>query len=123
MKKLTPILVVKEIEPCLEFWQKLGFEKTVEVPEGGKLGFVILQNGDIEVMYQSLKSLAKDLPVVEKLGLSNSLLYIETNSISEIQKKVKPEEVVVQPRKTFYGANEIFVREPAGNIVGFAERG
>ena len=42
--KITPILVVEEIEPSLKFWvDKLGFAKTVEVPEGDKLGFVILQ--------------------------------------------------------------------------------
>lgn len=27
---------------------------------------------------------------------------------------------VVPRRKTFYGADEVFVREPAGNVIGFA---
>jgi hypothetical protein len=30
-------------------------------------------------------------------------------------------EVVVPERETAYGAHEIFVRDPAGNVVGFAE--
>ena len=35
VQKLTPVLVVDAIEPCLSFWvDRLGFEKTVEVPEG-----------------------------------------------------------------------------------------
>src|SRR4029453_8853944 len=42
MKKLTPVLFVGEIEPCLEFWTRLGFERTAEVPEGDRLGFVLL---------------------------------------------------------------------------------
>ncbi len=43
MKKLTPVLLVEEIEPCLAFWvERLGFQKVTEVPEGNKLGFVIL---------------------------------------------------------------------------------
>ncbi len=29
-------------------------------------------------------------------------------------------EIVVPRRTTFYGSTEIFVREPAGNVVGFA---
>lgn len=42
MKKLTPVLAVDEIEPVLPFWiERLGFEKTVEVPQGDRLGFVI----------------------------------------------------------------------------------
>jgi hypothetical protein len=32
-------------------------------------------------------------------------------------------ELLVPRRKTFYGAEEIFVREPGGNVVGFAQFG
>ena len=42
VKKITPVLFAAEIEPCLKFWMdRLGFEKTVEVPDGEKLGFAI----------------------------------------------------------------------------------
>ena len=48
MKKLAPVLVVDRIEPCLPFWvDRLGFEKTVEVPESDRLGFVILASGPV----------------------------------------------------------------------------
>ncbi len=58
MKKLTPVLMVEEIEPCLPFWvERLGFQKVTEVPEGDKLGFVILAKGNVQVMYQSRASL------------------------------------------------------------------
>jgi hypothetical protein len=30
-KSLTPVLFVEEIEPCVTFWKKLGFEVTAEV--------------------------------------------------------------------------------------------
>ena len=44
MAVLTPILVVDEIEPCIPFWtERLGFQKTTEVPHEGELGFVILE--------------------------------------------------------------------------------
>lgn len=46
VKKLTPVLFVERIEPVIAFWtQHLGFIKTVEVPEGDRLAFVILQQG------------------------------------------------------------------------------
>ena len=61
VKKITPVLVVEEVEPCVKFWvERLGFEKTAEVPDGDKLAFVILQKGGAEVMYQSLASAKKD---------------------------------------------------------------
>ena len=57
LKKMTPVLYVEAIEPCLDLWvNRLGFAKTVEVPEGDKLGFVILNQGPIEIMYQSRAS-------------------------------------------------------------------
>jgi hypothetical protein len=37
VKRITPVLFVKEIEPILPFWvDALGFTKTIEVPHGDK---------------------------------------------------------------------------------------
>jgi len=39
--KLTPVLIVDSIENGMSFWvDRMGFEKTVDVPEGDHLGFV-----------------------------------------------------------------------------------
>src|SRR5580658_10683319 len=61
VKRITAVLLVEEIEPCLNFWvDRLGFTKTAEVPDGNKLAFVILQKGATEVMYQTFASVEKD---------------------------------------------------------------
>ena len=61
VKKITPILFAEELEPCIKFWtEELGFQKTVEVPEGNKIGFVILEKNGLELMYQSFASVEKD---------------------------------------------------------------
>ena len=63
VKKITPVLFAAEIEPCVKFWvERFGFEKTVEVPAGNKLGFAIVQEGGVELMYQSYASAVKDAP-------------------------------------------------------------
>ena len=86
MKKLTPNLIVDKIEDNLPFWvDRLGFEKTVEVPEGKSLGFVILQRGDVELMLQSRSSLAKDVPAIAD-GSYRSVLYIEVPNLAPIRK-------------------------------------
>src|SRR5713101_1275078 len=37
VKRITPVLFVAEIEPCAKFWtERLGFQITAQVPEGGK---------------------------------------------------------------------------------------
>jgi len=123
MKKLTPVLFVEKIEPCLPFWsERLGFNKTVEVPEGDKLGFVILVKDNVEVMYQSHASVEKDLPGLVKWPLKPAtFLYIEVAGLDDIIKRLEGAPVAVPLRKTFYGAREIGVREPGGNVVVFAE--
>jgi len=120
MQSLTPILLVDAIEPCLDFWKRLGFAVTVEVLEGDALGFVILKNGPVDVMYQTRASVLKDVPALADFP-SSSILYIDVTNIDEVIAAVSDAPVLVPKRTTFYGATEYTVREPGGNAVGFAE--
>lgn len=124
MKKLTPVLFVEEIEPALPFWiERLGFDKVTEVPEGGRLGFVILKKGDVEVMYQTLQSVANDVAPLADAPLRGTHLFIEVDDLDAIQGALDGVEPVVPRRKTSYGADELIVREPTGNVVTFAQFG
>ena len=121
VKKMTSILIVEAIEPALPFWcDALGFQKTVAVPHGDRLGFVILARGGLELMLQTRASIAADLPRVSELGVSQ-LLYADVDSLDAAVAAIKGAEVLVPRRKTFYGADEIWVRDPGGAIIGFAE--
>lgn len=120
-RKLSPVLVVDAIEPCLPFWtDRLGFAKLVEVPEGSRLGFVILAKDGVEVMYQSRDSVRNDVPALADSPAGSSL-YIEVSDIEAVERAVQGIEIVVPRRQTFYGADEIGVREPGGNVVMFAQ--
>lgn len=123
VKKLTPVLFVEKIEPVLPFWtEHLGFVKTVEVPEGDHLGFVILQQGDVEVMYQTYASVDKDMPAVASdVRKGPTFLYIEVESLDVLKPALKSLDVYMPERKTFYGAREIGVRDPAGHFLTFSE--
>jgi uncharacterized glyoxalase superfamily protein PhnB len=123
MKKLTPILAVDAIEPSLPFWvDALGFTKTVEVPHEDSLGFAILEKDGQEVMLQTLASMNADVPAVAPRA-GGSILFLEIEDLSAIESVVGDYELLVPRRKTFYGAEEIFVREPGGNVIGFAQFG
>ena len=118
--KITPVLFVDRIEPCLEFWvDRLGFTKTVEVPEGNRLGFVILQNGSGEVMLQSFESVKKDTGEAVSPD-SKANLYVEVDDFEDILKRIRGVEVVLPVRITFYGMKEIAVLDPGGHLVCFA---
>ena len=123
IRKLTPVLVVDAIEPCLPFWiDRLGFTKTVEVPEGDALGFVILVKDGIEVMYQSRASVAHDAPgTLDTTARLATCLFLEVDDVAAIEEAMRGVEVVVPRRRTFYGMDEIGVREPGGSVVMFAQ--
>jgi catechol 2,3-dioxygenase-like lactoylglutathione lyase family enzyme len=123
MKKLTPNLIVNKIEDSLPFWiDRLGFEKTVEVPEGKQLGFVILNRDGVELMLQSRASLAKDVPAIADAAY-RSVLYIEVPNLAPIRKALSGWPPATAERTTPYGATEIIVRDPDGNAVFFAQHG
>ena len=123
MKKATPLLTVDAIEPCLDFWvERLGFEKTAEVPHEDRLGFVILVRDGIEIMLQTVASMEADIPGVAPPP-GGTMLFVEVADLDAIIETLGDAPVVVPRRTTFYGADEIFVREPSGNVVGFARFG
>jgi uncharacterized glyoxalase superfamily protein PhnB len=123
VKKLTPVLFVKEIEPVLPFWMEgLGFTKTAEVPEGNKLGFVILEKNGVEVMYQTYASVDKDMPAIAgDVRKGPTFLYVQVDSLESVKAAVKRAEVYMPERKTFYGSTEIGVKDPAGHFITFAQ--
>jgi uncharacterized glyoxalase superfamily protein PhnB len=124
LKKVTPIMQVEAIEPLLSFWtEHLGFNITAQVPHEEHIGFVILEKDGYEVMYQTQASVAADASTLSSHPLGGTILFIEVDDIDAIETAVAAAgaEVLVPRRKTFYGSTEIFVREPAGNVVGFAE--
>ena len=126
MRKLTPILLVEEIEPCLPFWvDRLGFKTLAEMPEGDKLGFVILARDGVEIMYQTRALMAKDIPDLAGGAVPGStILYVDVASIEDTLERLEGVDVLVPLRQTTYGRAEIFVREPAGNVIAFtAEAG
>jgi uncharacterized glyoxalase superfamily protein PhnB len=125
VKKITSILFAEEIEPCLTFWmERLGFEKTIDVPEGDKLAFAILQNGGAELMYQTYASAEKDVAGVQpEFRKGPSFLYVEVENLDEITAAVRGTEVVMPVRTTFYGAKEVAIKDPAGHVITFAQLG
>ena len=122
MKKLTPVLYVEEIEPVLPFWvDRLGFTKTTELAEGERLGFVILQKGDVEIMYQTRASVQNDVPELAGTPMGGALIFIQVDDLDTVAAALDGIAPVTPRRRTFYGADELIVREPSGSVVTFAQ--
>ena len=122
-KKLTPVLMVEEIEPCLALWvDRLGWTKTVDVPEGDRLGFVILAKDGAELMYQTYESVENDIKAkVARPSATSVGLFLEVSDLEAIVEQIAGLEIALPRRKTFYGMDEIGIREPGGHMVVFAQ--
>jgi len=122
MKKLAPVIMVDAVEPCVPFWERLGFTKTAEVPDGNRLGFVILAKDGVEVMYQTHESVQKDAGgLVPRAQGHGAGFFIEVSDIESVVRALEGVDIVVPRRQTFYGMDEIGVREPGGHVVMFAQ--
>ena len=124
LKQLTPVLIVEAVEPCVKFWtDRLGFEITNQVPgPDGKLIFASVQKAGIEIMYQTRASVISEQPGSAGDLMGHSVaLFITVGDLESVLKALEGAPVIKPKHETFYGSTEIYVREPGGNTVGFAQ--
>jgi uncharacterized glyoxalase superfamily protein PhnB len=126
LRQLTPVMVVENVASCIPFWiDRLGFEMANHVPgPDGSIIFAILQREGIEIMYQSGASVLADGTMTEAELAGHSVgLFIVVDSIDDAEQAVAGAPIVKGRHQTFYGSTEIYVKEPGGNTVGFAQMG
>ena len=123
-KQLTPVIIAEAVEPGIAFWtDRLGFVVTNQVPGAdGKLIFASAEKDGIEVMYQTRASVVADQPESARdLDGHSVALFITVTDLDKVEAALAGAPVVKARHETFYGSTEIYVREPAGNTVGFAQ--
>ncbi|MEP6733726.1 MAG: VOC family protein [bacterium] len=128
VSSLAPVLIVDAVEPCLAFWRdRLGFTAENEVPgDDGALIFASVKKGAVEIMYQTRSSVIADLASrAGELTGNSTGLFIEVPTLADLdlaEKATAGAPVVKARHETFYGMTEFYVREPGGNVVGFASK-
>ena len=121
-KKVTPVLLVDAIEPCLPFWiERLGWAKTAEVPGAKGVNFAIVAKDGVELMYQTWESAKDDVAIERTSGGTSVALFVEVSDIDAVEHQLRGVDVALARRRTFYGMDEIGVREPGGHLVIFAQ--
>lgn len=126
-QKVTPILFTKDVAACVAFWKAFGLDAPVTVPledgsSDGGLSFAIISGDAIELMYQSFESAAAQNPSVVE-GVNRAMIFVEVATLEPVLAAATAYEIVVPVHTTDYGAREIYVRDPAGNVIGFAQQG
>ena len=128
--KLSPVLIVDAVEPCLAFWTaRLGFRQANAVPgEDSRLVFASAECDAVEVMYQSRASVLAAEPEATRperahdLAGHSALLFLEVDNLDAVERALVGVPVVKARHETFYGTAELYVLEPGGTTVGFSMR-
>jgi catechol 2,3-dioxygenase-like lactoylglutathione lyase family enzyme len=121
--RLTPVILVDEVAPCLPFWaDRLGFQIVAEVPgPDGRTQFAILERDGVEVMYATWAATAAESPAAVAAPRGHSVsLFIEVADIGQVDRALEGLPRVADRHQTFYGMDEFSVREPGGAVVTFA---
>ena len=121
--KITPVLIVESVEKSVAFWvDRMGFQKTVDVPADDGLAFVILVRDGAELMVQSIASVKRDEPKFLPQSGNSVAIFIEVDDFADVVKRLQGYPVVMPERVTFYQMREIGVFEPGGHTVIFAAK-
>ena len=124
LKKLTPNLMVEDVEQTLSFYRDvLGFQVLTTLPESAPFDFAIAQRDGVELMFQSRTSLSENVPALTgtRIGASQTF-YIEVTGIRDLYQQLRDKvEIVVDFHTTFYGTQEFYFRDINGYILSFSE--
>jgi len=135
LTKLTPNLMVEDVNRTVEFYQEvLGFEFVMGVIEELQeiltsyqqdrlLDYAMMKCGNVEMMFQAKRSFIEALPLLRGRGIGGTLtLYMELDSVSELYVRIKDKVTIVKDlHTTFYGMQEFYIEDCNGYILAFAE--
>jgi uncharacterized glyoxalase superfamily protein PhnB len=125
-KKLTPNLLVANVERSLAFYEDvLGFERGFSVPEQSPFVFASVNGGPIEIFFNDAAVAIKEYPAFagKPLGTTGTM-YIEIEGVDALHDRLESANVpIVMPLATqFYGMREFAIEDPDGYVITFAER-
>jgi len=123
--KLTPNLVVADIERSLAFYRDvLGFTVETTVPDAAPFVFAIVRSGAVEIFLNAPQPALAEYPALAGRPIGGTLtLFIEVKGIDQSYDALKDRATVVMPLETkWYGMTEFAIADPDGYLITFAER-
>jgi uncharacterized glyoxalase superfamily protein PhnB len=125
IKKLTPNLVVRNVEASLKFYGEiLGLEKAITVPEQSPYVFASVSNGSIEVFFNDRKTVAAEYPKLAATIGASLTLYMEVDNLQEVLDRVQKAGVKISMPVTdqFYGVREFAFEDEDGYTITIAQK-
>jgi uncharacterized glyoxalase superfamily protein PhnB len=125
LRKLTPNLIVDDVNKTIEFYQTtLGcFELVLTDPKEGRFDWALMRCEDVELMFQSKKSLETKIPGFSAMKTGGTvIIYIEVDSLEPLYNWIKDRvKVISELNDTQYRMREFLIEDCNGFIIAFAE--
>ena len=127
LKKLTPNLLVDDVERSLAFYTDvLGFARGMTVPPDAPPPYVFgsVVSGSVEIFFNEKNVASEEYPAFagKPLGATGTM-FIEMENVDALHDRLKSKVSIVMPLvKQWYGLKEFAVADPDGYIITFAER-
>lgn len=122
LKRAAAVLFVEKVEPTREFFKRVGFEVSVEIPDGGDVGFSMLERDGVQVMVETLDNGHEPQALRNVTKASrHAVVYVEVDDLGALIAALDGEKVLVERHKTFYNSDELTYQEPGGHLVTFAQ--
>ena len=124
IKKLTPNLVVANVERSIAFYRDLlGFTVAQTVPDASPFVFASVQSGAVEIFFNAPEPALAEYPAFKDRPIGGTLtLFIEVERVAEAYASLKDRVKVVMPfEKKWYGVTEFAFTDPDGYVITYAE--
>ena len=123
MESLSPNFFVNDMNATIVFYELLGFSVTMSVPEESPdLVWAMMANGSVNLMFQTMESLAGELPQINRTDGGSLLLYINVKDINALFERVKDKVTILKGMETtFYGATEFSILDNNNYVLTFAQ--
>ena len=125
IKKLTPNLIVRNVEASLKFYREvLGLETAMTVPDQSPYVFAGVTNGTIEVFFNDQKVVAAEYPKLAASIGASLTLYMEVDSLQAVLERVQKAgaKIAMPVTEQFYGMKEFAFEDVDGYTITIAEK-
>lgn len=125
IKKLTPNLIVRNVEASLKFYREvLGLEAAMSVPEQAPYVFAGVSNGAVEIFFNDQKVVAAEYPQLASPIAASLTLYMEVDSLEAVLERVKKvgAKISMPVADQFYGMKEFAFEDEMGTRLRLRRR-
>ncbi len=126
LQKLTPNLVVKDVQRSVAFYEKvLGMKLAMSVPDAAPYVFAAVNSGGVEIFFNDHAAVAHDYPGLVERPIGGTLTqYIEVHDLQAVMAAVTGAgaKITMAIKDQFYGMREFAFADPDGWVITVAQR-